>query len=96
MTKATGLKIVYIVVIIIVITLLFVNNSGVIKYIKLKTEIMEMEQKIELTQTKIEMLNSEIDSLQNSDVKIERVARDKYRMKFENEIPVRINKQKID
>lgn len=96
MTKSTGLKIVYIAVILIIITLLFVNNSGVIKFIKLKTEIMEMEEKIEFTKAKISTLNSEIDSLQNSDVKIEKVARDKYRMKFENEIPVRINKQKLD
>ncbi|MDA3860596.1 MAG: septum formation initiator family protein [Melioribacteraceae bacterium] len=93
MTKDKTLKIVYIIFAIIAITLLFVNDNGVIKYFSLKTEIKELNEKIESTKFQIEKLNSEIDSLENSDVKIEQVARDRYRMKYEDEIPVRINKQ---
>lgn len=93
MTKERILKIVYLILAIIVITLLFINDNGVIKYFNLKTEINQLDRKIENTKGQIEKLNLEIDSLQNSDVKIEQIAREKYRMKFKDEVPVRINKQ---
>jgi len=93
MKKEKILKIFYIVFILIIVTLLLVNDKGMIKYFNLKTEINELNLKIESTKSQIEKLNLEIDSLQNSDVKIEQVARDKYRMKYEDEVPIRINKQ---
>ena len=93
MTKDRILKIVYIIIAIAVITLLFINDNGVIKFLNLKNEISQLDEKIETTKLQIGKLNSEIDSLKNSDIKIEQVARDKYHMKYKNEIPVRINKQ---
>ena len=93
MTKERGIKIVYLIILLLLVTFLFVNKDGLLKYFNLKTELLEMDQKIEITKSKIEKLNLEIDSLQNSDVKIEKVARDRYRMKYENEVPVRINKE---
>ena len=93
MTKIKILKIVYIIFTLILVTFLFINDNGVIKYFNLKTEIKELNLKIESTKSQINKLNSEIDSLQNSDMKIEQVARDKYRMKYPDEVPVRINKQ---
>lgn len=93
MTKNRILKIIYIIFALIIIILLFINDNGVIKYFALKEEIKELDSNISSSKFQIEKLNAEIDSLKNSDVKIEQVARDKYRMKFEEEIPVRINKQ---
>ncbi len=93
MKKEKILKIIYVVFIFIIVTLLFINDKGMIKYFNLKTEIKELDQKIESTKSQIDKLSSEIDSLQNSDVKIEQVARDKYRMKYQDEVPIRINKQ---
>ncbi len=93
MNKNKILKIIYIIIALFIITLLFINDNGVIKYFTLKKEITELDRKISNSKQQIEMLIAEIDSLKNSDVKIEQVARDKYRMKFDNEIPVRINKQ---
>lgn len=93
MTKDKIVKIIYVIFVVIIVTLLLVNDNGVVKYFNLKTEIKELDEKIESIKTRIVKLNSEIDSLQNSDVKIEQVAREKYRMKYEDEIPVRINKQ---
>ncbi len=93
MTKDRIVKIIYVIFVVAIVTLLLVNDNGVVKYFNLKTEIKELDKKIESTKTRIVKLNSEIDSLQNSDVKIEQVAREKYRMKYEDEIPVRINKQ---
>lgn len=93
MTKDRILKAVYIIIAITVITFLFIADNGVLKFLSLKSEISQLDKKIEDTKSQINRLSSEIDSLENSDVKIEQVARDKYRMKYEDEIPVRINKQ---
>jgi len=93
MTKNRILKIIYIIAALIIVALLFINDNGVIKYFSLKKEIKELNVEISNSKIEIEKLSAEIDSLKNSDVKIEQVARDKYRMKFDNEIPVRINKQ---
>ncbi|MBU0475179.1 MAG: septum formation initiator family protein [Bacteroidetes bacterium] len=93
MNKEKYLKIVYLVFALIILVFLFINDNGVLKYFSLKKEINELEEKIGSTKIEIEKLNSEIDSLQNSDVKIEQVARNKYQMKHEDEIPVKINKQ---
>ena len=93
MTKNKILKISYIIFALIIITLLLINDNGVIKYFTLKKEIKELDSTISSSKVQIEKLSAEIDSLKNSDVKIEQVARDKYRMKFDDEIPVRINKQ---
>lgn len=93
MTKNKILKIIYIVLALIIITLLFINDNGVIKYFALKNEIQELNVEINNSKLQIDKLSAEIDSLKNSDVKIEQVARDKYRMKFDNEVPIRINKQ---
>ena len=93
MTKNKILKIGYIIFALIIITLLFINDNGVVKYFTLKKEITELDSNISRSKLQIEKLSAEIDSLKNSDVKIEQVARDKYRMKFDDEIPVRINKQ---
>ena len=87
------LKIVYVIFVLIILVLLLINDNGFIKYLNLKKEITELEQRINNAQLHIDKLNSEIDSLQNSDYKIEQVARDKYRMKYESEIPVKINIQ---
>ncbi len=93
MKKDKILKIIYVIIAISAITLLFINDNGVIKFLNLKNEIVQLDKKITTTKLQIKKLNSEIDSLKNSDVKVEQVARDRYRMKYEDEIPVRINKQ---
>jgi len=93
MTIQKVLKIVYAIFILLILVFLFINDNGFIKYFNLKKEITELEQRINNAQLHIDKLNSEIDSLQNNDYKIEQVARDKYRMKYESEIPVKINIQ---
>ena len=46
--------------------------------------------KIDQANTEIELLDLQIDSLKNSTVKIEKVAREKYRMKYDYEIPIKV------
>lgn len=93
MNKEKGLKLIYLLFIVLILVLLIFNDNGFMKYLNLKNEVSNLDEKIKSTQLQIEKLNLEIDSLQNSDFKIEQVARNKYRMKFEKEIPIKINKQ---
>jgi len=93
MNKEKGIKLIYLLFIVLILVLLIFNDNGFMKYLNLKNEVNNLDEKIKSTQLQIEKLNLEIDSLQNSDFKIEQVARNKYRMKFENEIPIKINKQ---
>jgi cell division protein FtsB len=60
---------------------LFFNQSGVLKYLKLKSEIKSLNEQISSVQKDNKVLQSEIDSLQNKvPAKIERTAREKYDM----------------
>ena len=93
MTKSKIFKIIYVILALSIITLLLISENGIIKYINLKNEVKELKVAIDSSKIQAERLSKEIDSLENSDVKVEKVAREKYRMKFEGEIPVRINKQ---
>jgi len=93
MTKNKIFKIIYLILALVIITFLFISENGIIKYFNLKSEIKELSEKINSSKAQSERLDKEIDSLRDSDIKIEQVARDKYRMKFEDEIPVRINKK---
>ena len=64
---------------------LFFNDSGVLKYVSVKNKIDNIDSEIKKTETKINDLDMEIDSLQNSNVKIEQVAREKYNMQRADE-----------
>lgn len=61
--------------------LLFVvfNESGVVKYMKLKSQLDSLNIEIQKEEAINELLRAEIDSLKRNDpAKIERVAREKY------------------
>jgi len=72
-------------VLIAIISFLLFNEFGIVKYFKLKNEIDEIYLSIEETEENIEKMNAEIDSLNNSNIKIEKVAREEYHMLKENE-----------
>jgi cell division protein FtsB len=72
-------------VLLTIISFLLFNEFGVVKYLKLKSEIKDIEFRIKEAEENIEKMNAEIDSLKNSDVKIEKVAREEYHMLKENE-----------
>ncbi len=74
------LYIIYFVVILFLILFLLFNENGLLKYFSLKQKVNEIENEIKSTQSQIENHNKEIDSLKNSELKIEQVAREKYNM----------------
>jgi len=82
------------VLILLALYILF-NSYGVIKYLGLKEDIGELNREITETGKKIERMKKEIDSLNTSDYKIEKLAREKYYMKKPNEQVYSIEKDTI-
>ena len=72
-------------VLIAIISFLLFNEFGIVKYFKLKNEIDGITLRIEEAEKNIEKMNAEIDSLNNSNIKIEKVAREEYHMLKKNE-----------
>lgn len=83
-------KVIYFIVLGIVLVILIFGENGIIKYYELNKEFDNLKKQIKETELKIEQLDLQIDSLKNSTVKIERIAREKYRMMHSNEIPIKI------
>jgi cell division protein FtsB len=72
-------------VLIAIISFLLFNEFGIVKYLKLRSEIKEIEFRIKEAEDSVVKMNAEIDSLKNSKVKIEKVAREEYHMLRKNE-----------
>ena len=72
-------------VLVTIVSFLLFNEFGVVKYFKLRSEIKEIEFRIKDAEDNIVKMNAEIDSLKNSQVKIEKVAREEYHMLRKNE-----------
>ncbi len=69
---------------------LLFNEKGVIRYVELKGEVDELNEKIELLEKENRILEGEIDSLRKKiPAKIEKTAREKYDM-------IRPNEKKIE
>ncbi|MGQ9799432.1 MAG: FtsB family cell division protein [Ignavibacterium sp.] len=65
---------------------LLFNNYGVIKYLKLKSEVNELNEKIQKLEEENKNLMAEIDSIKKGyPSKIEKIAREKYDMIKPNE-----------
>jgi cell division protein FtsB len=64
---------------------LFFNEYGLLKYFKLKKELSDLSSQINDIESDLQNLRSEIDSLNNSNFKIEKVAREQFRMIKTNE-----------
>ncbi|MBM4171156.1 MAG: septum formation initiator family protein [Ignavibacteria bacterium] len=80
LNKNFVIRFVFFLVILIVISFLLFNESGILKFLDLKSEIRILEQQIKDASNKLNQLESEIDSLKVSKEKIERVARERYNM----------------
>lgn len=82
----------YLITAVVVIGTLYLlfNNYGVVKYVKVKSELDDLNLRITQLEEENRKLEAEIDSLQkNIPSKIEKVAREKYNM-------IRPNEKKIE
>ena len=73
------------------VVFLVFNESGILKYLKLRNEVNDLNKKIENLQKENKGLEAEIDSLQRKEpAKIERIAREKYNMQRPNEKSIQV------
>ena len=75
-------------------TYLTFNETGIIKYAKVKSEVDSLKAVVRRLEEENKMISAENDSLLiKVPAKIERVAREKYSMSRKNEIIIKIEKQ---
>jgi len=76
------------------LAILFFNDQGVLKYLKLKKEVKEINEQIKALEKENKQLEMGIDSLRRKiPAKIERTAREEYNMIREGEKTIRIVKE---
>jgi len=85
---------IFLVVFLVGLLILFFNESGIFKYLGLKSEVKSLKEQIDKRDKENKMLQAEIDSLRNKvPAKVEQVAREKYNMKRKNEKVIKIQKK---
>jgi cell division protein FtsB len=83
-------RLVILVIFTVALAFLFFNENGILKYAKMKNEIKQLNEKIVESEQRLQILDSEIDSLKNSMMKIEKVARERYNMMLPDESEIKI------
>ena len=86
--------IVYLIIILIGLAYVLFNKYGIFKYWKLETQANELKEKISSIEKQNKILEAEIDSL-NKEIpaKIEKIAREKYKMKRKNEQVIKVREK---
>ncbi|MBU0559985.1 MAG: septum formation initiator family protein [Bacteroidetes bacterium] len=84
---------VILIIMLIVVLFLFLNEFGLVKYYKIRTEVSDLKEKIESTEKRIRNLEREIDSLKTENSKIEKVARERYYMLSPSERALKIEEK---
>lgn len=69
------------------------NENGLLRFLKIRKELKQMDSEIKKAEEKLFMLEREIDSLKTSKIKLERVAREKYHMLKKTEKVFRIEEK---
>jgi len=73
------------------------NDYGLVKYVSIRNEVDSLKQQLSVVEMENERLKNEIDSLKKKiPAKIERVAREKYGMKRQNELRIEIDEKESD
>ena len=91
--KKLGIRIVIIAVLAASIAFLLFNENGVVKFLKMKNELNQLNNEILKAEERLKILDSEIDSLKTKDEKIEKVAREKFDMMKKNEKAFKIEEK---
>lgn len=90
LNKKFFLRLILVFIVIGTLAFLVFNQNGLLKFINLKKEINHLDMQIKNAEEKIKSLELEIDSLNTSKEKIERVAREKFHMMKSNERVLKI------
>lgn len=80
-------------VLVVLSSFILFNDYGLFKYLRLKSELNELNYEIERSQSIIDSLDQEIEQLKDDELKIEEVARERYNMKRSNEKVLKIEEK---
>ena len=84
----------FILLLLIGLGFLIFNNSGYIKYLKLKSEVKEIRKEESQKELENKNLQAEIDSLEKKNsIKVEQIAREKYGMMKKGEKIIKIEEK---
>ncbi len=84
----------FLLLLLIALSFLIFNNSGYIKYLKLKNEVKEVRNEVSAKELENKNLEAEIDSLEKKNPnKIEQVAREKYGMMKKGEKIIKVEEK---
>jgi cell division protein FtsB len=84
----------FLLLLLIALGFLIFNNSGYIKYLKLKNEVKEIRNEVSAKELENKNLDAEIDSLEKKNPnKIEQVAREKYGMMKKGEKIIKVEEK---
>lgn len=83
-------NLIFAIVAIVLLSFIVFNETGLIKYFKLKSKYSDLKYKTDSLKVNIDKLKSEIDSLKTNEGKIEKIAREKYNMKNPNEKVIKV------
>ncbi len=90
MKNKTIVRISIFLILLAVMAFLFLNENGILKFLEMKNELSRLDVEIKEAEKRLDSLDKEIDSLQVSKAKIERVAREKFHMMKKNETVFKI------
>jgi cell division protein FtsL len=84
----------FLLLLLIALGFLIFNNSGYVKYLKLKNEVKEIRNEVSAKELENKNLEAEIDSLEKKNPnKIEQVAREKYGMMKKGEKIIKVEEK---
>lgn len=85
----------FILLLLIGLGFLLFNNSGYLKYLKLKSELKEIRNEVSQKELENKNLQAEIDSLEKKNsIKVEQIAREKYGMMKKGEKIIKVEEKR--
>ena len=91
LNKIKFTKIILYVVSILIVSYLVFNDNGLIKFLKIRSELKSLNEEIKKTEDELTSLENSIKMIKSNRDTIEKVAREKFNMKSRNEKVIIVN-----
>lgn len=91
LNKIKFTKIILYVVSILIVSYLVFNDNGLIKFLKIRSELNTLNEEIKKTEDELTSLENSIKMIKSNRDTIEKVAREKFNMKSRNEKVIIVN-----
>lgn len=91
LNKIKFTKIILYVVSVLIVSYLVFNDNGLIKFLKIRSELNTLNEEIKKTEDELTSLENSIKMIKSNRDTIEKVAREKFNMKTRNEKVIIVN-----